>query len=122
MDFRWLMIVFVGIRLKSNRWHRDNIVAGARWISVVANILPGQTHELVHQFLQGNIQRARELQLYLYNLIKALFIETNPIPAKTALGLMGLIDPYLRLPLYKMSDANRERLKTVLIQYELLKP
>jgi len=96
-------------------------VGGRGVISVVANIMPRQNSDLVESYLKGDSERAREIQLYLYNLIKMLFIETNPIPVKTALGLMGLIKPNLRLPLYKMSDDNLEKLKNTLIKYKLLK-
>lgn len=89
-------------------------------ISVVANVVPKQSHNLIESFLKGNYQEAKKIQLYLYDLIKALFIETNPIPVKTALSLMGLIEPHLRLPLYKMSEENLEKFKTVLRNYKLI--
>ena len=94
-------------------------VGGRGVISVVANIVPYQTHNLVVSFLKGDFKKSKKLQLYLYGLIKALFIETNPIPVKTALGLMGLIEPNLRLPLYKMSDKNVLFLKKVMKKYGL---
>lgn len=89
-------------------------------VSVLANIMPEKTAELIHSFLEGKFQEARKTQLYLYQIIKMLFIETNPIPVKTSLGLMGLIEPYLRLPLYKMSKENLEKLKATLKKYKLL--
>jgi len=95
-------------------------VGGKGVISVVANVMPRKTHDLVESFLKGNYEKAKRLQLYLYDLIKALFIETNPIPVKTALGLMGLINPTLRLPLYKMSQTNLEKLKEILKRYKLI--
>lgn len=95
-------------------------VGGRGVISVVANIMPKETHSLVATFLKGDLEKARKQQLYLYSLIKTLFIETNPIPVKTALGLMGLIDPVLRLPLYKMSETNLNTLKKVLENYRLI--
>jgi len=95
-------------------------VGGVGVVSVVANILPRQTHDLVAAFLDGNLAETKKLQLYLYDAIKALFIETNPIPAKTSLGLMGLIEPTLRLPLYKMSEENLKKLKAVLKKYKLI--
>ncbi len=94
-------------------------VGGKGVISVVANVLPRQMHNLVDSFLKGNIEKSKKLQLYLYDLIKALFIETNPIPVKTALGIMGIIEPNLRLPLYKMSDNNLLSLKEVMKRYKL---
>ena len=95
-------------------------VGGRGVISVVANVMPRKTHDLVESFLKGNYEKAKKLQLYLYDLIKALFIETNPIPVKTALGVMGLINPTLRLPLCKMSQNNLEKLKEVLKRYKLI--
>lgn len=95
-------------------------VGGVGAISVVANVAPTETHNLIAQFLEGNLQEAKKIQLYIYELIKMLFIETNPIPAKTSLGLMGLIEPNLRLPLCKMSDTNLEKLKAVLKKYGLI--
>ncbi len=95
-------------------------VGGRGAISVVANIVPKENHDFIHSFLKGNLAQAREKAFGLYELIKALFIETNPIPAKTALGLMGLIEPYLRLPLYRMNDSNLEKLKSVLVKYRLI--
>lgn len=95
-------------------------VGGTGAISVVANILPGETHDLVANFLEGNLAEARRLQLYLYDIIKALFIETNPMPVKTALGLMKMIVPNMRLPLCKMSAANLVQLKTILKKYKLI--
>jgi len=95
-------------------------VGGKGVISVVANIMPRKTHDLVVSFLKGDWEKARKIQFYLYPLIKALFIETNPIPVKTALGFMGLINPALRLPLYKMSQNNLEKLKKILERYKLI--
>jgi 4-hydroxy-tetrahydrodipicolinate synthase len=96
-------------------------VGGQGVISVVANIMPRQTHSLVDSFLAGQLEKSRKLQLYLYDIIKALFIETNPIPVKTSLALMGLIEPNLRLPLYKMSQTNLTVLKSILRKYGLIK-
>lgn len=95
-------------------------VGGVGAISVLANVMPKETHDLVVSFLDGNIEEARRLQLYVYDMIKVLFIETNPIPAKTALGLMGLIEPNLRLPLCKMSDDNLTKLSAILKKYKLV--
>ena len=96
-------------------------VGGVGVISVLANIMPSQTHNLVDSFLKGDIDKARKLQVHLYKLIKMLFIETNPIPVKTALGLMGLIKPYLRLPLYRMSKENEVKLKATLREYRIIR-
>ncbi|MCM8823574.1 MAG: 4-hydroxy-tetrahydrodipicolinate synthase [Candidatus Omnitrophica bacterium] len=95
-------------------------VGGRGVVSVLANIMPRQTHNLVHKFLEGDWEEAKRLQLGLYELIKALFMETNPIPVKTALGLMGMITPKLRLPLCEMNEASKLKLEEVLKKYKLL--
>jgi 4-hydroxy-tetrahydrodipicolinate synthase len=89
-------------------------------ISVVANIEPKRVHELIASYLDGNVTHARELHHTLFNLCKILFVETNPIPVKTALALMGMISGELRLPLCEMSADNRKKLVRVLKQYKLL--
>lgn len=96
-------------------------VGGRGVISVIANIVPRETAEMTHAALDGDWKRARELHLKLFPLSKAMFIETNPIPVKEAMAMMGVIWPEFRLPLCRMSDANRERLKKVLQQFGLLK-
>jgi 4-hydroxy-tetrahydrodipicolinate synthase len=95
-------------------------IGGVGAISVVANIIPKPMHDMVDSYLKGNLEKSRKLQLDYYKLIKALFIETNPIPVKTALGLMKLIEPYLRMPLCAMSENNSLKLKAVLEKYGLL--
>lgn len=96
-------------------------VGGRGVISVVANILPRETAGMVQEFLDGNINRARELYYKLQPLCEALFLETNPIPVKTALSLMGKISGELRLPLSPMSDENLSKLRSVLVDYGLMK-
>ena len=95
-------------------------VGGVGAISVVANILPGETHDLVANFLEGNYLEARRLQIYLYDIIKALFIETNPVPVKTAMAVMGMIEVNIRLPLCKLSAANLDKLKGILKKYKVI--
>jgi 4-hydroxy-tetrahydrodipicolinate synthase len=90
-------------------------------ISVVANIEPKKTHQLVQSFLKGDIKKSRKIQFQLYNLIQALFVETNPIPVKAALNLIGLIEGNLRLPLCKMDKKNLTKLKKTLKEYRLIK-
>ena len=96
-------------------------LGGTGVISVVANILPARVEELVRRFEQGKLAEARKLHYELLAITKAMFLETNPIPVKTAMGLMGLIDPELRLPLCPMTPANLEKLTAALKQYRLLK-
>lgn len=96
-------------------------VGGRGVISVVANIVPRETADLTHAALEGDWKRARELFHRLFPLCRAMFIETNPIPVKEAMAMMGMIAPEFRLPLCRMADGNRERLRTVLQQFGLLK-
>ncbi|HLC43103.1 MAG TPA: 4-hydroxy-tetrahydrodipicolinate synthase [Methylomirabilota bacterium] len=96
------------------------VVGGKGVISVIANIVPKETAELTHAALAGDWKRARDLHLKLFPLSQAMFIETNPIPIKEAMAMVGMIEPEFRLPLCRMSDQNRERLRKVLSQYGLL--
>lgn len=73
-------------------------------ISVLANILPKETHEMAMSYINGDVEKARELQLKYLDFINALFIETNPIPIKEAMNLAGLNVGGYRLPLYPMAD------------------
>ena len=79
-------------------------------ISVVANILPDETHQICELYFNGMTNAATKLQLDMLDIINALFIETNPIPVKAALEIMGKINGELRLPLIPISDSNRELL------------
>ncbi|MCX7952000.1 MAG: 4-hydroxy-tetrahydrodipicolinate synthase [Clostridiales bacterium] len=92
-------------------------LGGKGVISVVANILPKDTHDMCEKFLNGDFKGALELQLNMIQLIKALFIETNPIPVKTAMNLMGMNVGFLRLPLVDMSPKNVEILKKEMNNY-----
>jgi 4-hydroxy-tetrahydrodipicolinate synthase len=96
-------------------------IGGTGIISVVANIVPRDVAELVASFEKGNIKKAQDIHYKLLPLIKACFIETNPIPVKTAMGLMGLCAPDLRLPMCPMSAENLEKLKKALRDYGLLR-
>ena len=90
-------------------------------ISVTANIVPDKIAAMVGAFLAGRTDEARELHLALFKLSRAMFIETNPIPVKAALKLMGMLNGELRLPLCEMRDENEKKLKQVLLEYKLLK-
>jgi len=92
-------------------------VGGHGVISVVANIVPKDTADLCQAFLSGDWKRARELHLRLFPLSQAMFVETNPIPVKTALALMGRIEPEFRLPLCRLAEANLTKLKAALRSY-----
>jgi 4-hydroxy-tetrahydrodipicolinate synthase len=95
-------------------------VGGKGVISVVANIVPRDVADLTRAFLSGDWKRARELHLKLFPLCQAMFCETNPIPVKTAMALMGMINGELRLPLCPMSEANLSKLKAAMRAYGLL--
>jgi len=89
-------------------------------VSVVANIVPRDTADMVKAYEEGQVDRARGLFYKLFPLCQAMFYETNPIPVKTSLALMGKINGELRLPLVPMSAANEERLKKALKDYGLI--
>ncbi len=95
-------------------------VGGRGVISVVANIVPRDVADLTHAFLGGDWKRAREIHLKLFPLCQAMFCETNPIPVKTAMAILGMIGGELRLPLCPMSGPNLDRLKTAMRAYGLL--
>lgn len=84
-------------------------------ISVLANVCPKETHDLVEKYLEGDVEGSRKIQLDLDALIAALFIEVNPIPVKTAMNLLGFEVGGLRLPLDNMDPANLEVLKKELV-------
>lgn len=91
------------------------ISVGARGvISVTANVVPHLVRDMTHQALQGHLDEAKQIHRELYPLSKTLFIETNPIPVKTALALMGKIKLELRLPLCEMSKENQKKLAEAL--------
>ena len=96
-------------------------IGGAGVISVVANLVPNDVAAMVHAFEQGKVSQATEWHDRLLPLVKAMFIETNPIPVKTAMGVLGMIDPQLRLPLCAMEGTNLEKLKAALEAYGLLR-
>ena len=95
-------------------------LGGKGVISTVANVAPKQTAQLTEACLAGKWDDARELQFQLIPLIRSLFIETNPIPVKTALALMGKCTGELRLPMTAMAEGNLPKLKTALSNFSLL--
>ncbi|MDE2180741.1 MAG: 4-hydroxy-tetrahydrodipicolinate synthase [candidate division NC10 bacterium] len=95
-------------------------VGGRGVISVVANIVPRDVADLTHAFLGGDWKRAREIHLKLFPLCQAMFYETNPIPVKTAMAILGMIGGELRLPLCPMSEPNLNRLKAAMRAYGLI--
>lgn len=86
-------------------------LGGIGVISVLANVVPKETHDMVQSYLDGDVRKAAQLQLKYMELIQALFCEVNPIPVKKALELMGFQTKYLRMPLTEMEEKNLERLK-----------
>jgi 4-hydroxy-tetrahydrodipicolinate synthase len=95
-------------------------IGGKGVISVVANVAPRDMADMVDAFETGDMDKARGLHYKLFPLNKAMFYETNPIPAKTTLALMGKISGELRLPMFQMSEANLAKLKKTLTEYGLI--
>lgn len=96
-------------------------LGGKGVISVLSNVAPKQTHDMVMNYLNGDTAAATKLQLEAIELIGALFCEVNPIPVKTALNLMGYEVGSCKLPLCDMEPKNLETLKTAMTNYGLLK-
>ena len=92
-------------------------LGGLGVISVLSNVAPKQTHDMVMNFLEGNLAEAAKLQLEAIPLINALFCEVNPIPVKTALNLMGWNVGPLRMPLCEMEPENEAKLAKALTDY-----
>ena len=95
-------------------------LGGKGVISVAANILPAEMHRLTHLCLQNDFAAAGKLQVHLKDFCDAMFCEVNPIPVKTALGLLGWRVGELRSPMCPPSPENLERVKTVLARYGLM--
>ncbi len=89
-------------------------VGGKGVISVIANLMPDKVTALCDSARAGDMAKAKALHHEMMELVDTLFIETNPVPVKAALGFMGKIDPELRLPLSPLSAGNAERLRSVL--------
>lgn len=83
-------------------------------ISVASNVIPKPVSDMVRAFGKGDLTTAQRLHAKYYPVFKDLFIETNPVPTKAALAMMGLIDEQVRLPLVTLTEGNRARLKSVL--------
>ena len=85
-------------------------LGGKGVISVLSNLLPKETSQMCHAYLDGDCKTALDMQLKYLPLVDSLFCEVNPIPVKAAMAAMGYCDNYLRLPLTPMEDANEKRL------------
>ena len=96
-------------------------LGGKGVISVLSNIAPQQTHDIVQHYLDGDVQTSAKMQLEAMDLINALFCEVNPIPVKKAAELMNLCGGSVRLPLTEIEAANAERLANAMREYGLLK-
>lgn len=96
-------------------------LGGKGVISVVANIMPEETHNICKYYFDGEVDKSRELQLKMLDLINKLFIEVNPIPVKTAMNMMGFNAGNLRMPLTDMSESNKEALRQSMMNMGLLK-
>lgn len=98
-------------------------LGGSGVISVFANIMPKETHEIVASYLAGDVKKARDMQLKYNDLINTLFIETNPIPIKKAMNLLGMNVGGLRLPLDELSEDSTkiliEKLKNIGLEVKL---
>jgi 4-hydroxy-tetrahydrodipicolinate synthase len=95
-------------------------LGGKGVISVATNIIPDKMSALVSHMLAGEIDKGRALHFEVYDLCKAMFLETNPIPVKMALSMMGKVQPEYRLPLCEPSPANTEKLREILKRYGLI--
>lgn len=95
-------------------------LGGKGVISVVANVVPNLTHQMVRAYLDGNVAEATRLQVYLVPLIKAIFMDVNPIPVKAAMNLMGMQVGPCRMPLSPLTAEQEARMLSVLKQYGLV--
>ncbi len=95
-------------------------IGGAGYVSATGNVLPGEVARLYDLVAENRWQEAQDLHYRLMPLNDAMFIEINPVPAKTALGIMGKISPEVRLPLAPLSESSEKKLRMVLTQYGLV--
>lgn len=94
-------------------------VGGVGVISVAANVVPERVAAITRAFTRGDLKAAQAAQLALNGFVRALFCETNPVPAKVALGLLGRMSEEVRLPLAPATDATRQRIRAALAQLGL---
>jgi 4-hydroxy-tetrahydrodipicolinate synthase len=90
-------------------------------ISVASNVIPRGVSQMVSAFARGDAKQAARLHAKFYPMFKDLFLETNPVPVKAALAMMGVIEEEYRLPLVKMGNANRVKLRATMKACGLLK-
>ncbi|MBU0571232.1 MAG: 4-hydroxy-tetrahydrodipicolinate synthase [Candidatus Omnitrophica bacterium] len=89
-------------------------------VSVAANIIPAKIRELVQTFANGDIEASRKIHYEIVYLCEAMFIETNPIPVKTALSMMGMVDGEFRMPLCEMMSGNKAKLEEMIRKHGLI--
>jgi len=95
-------------------------IGGAGYVSATGNLMPKEVAQLYDLVVADKWKEAQDLHYYMMTLNDAIFMEINPVPVKAALGMMGKISPEVRLPLSPLSDANREKLKKILVDYKLI--
>ncbi len=95
-------------------------VGGKGVVSVTGNLVPGEMMKMIKAFEAGNLAEARRIHEYLYSLHKSMFVTTNPIPVKAALGLMGFDVGGLRLPLLEATESEKQKLKETLASFNML--
>lgn len=95
-------------------------IGGVGIISVVGNIIPRDVADMCSSFEKGDVRKAQALHYKMLPLVKAMFVETNPIPVKTAMGLMKMMGPEMRLPLCDMLPENKEKLVKAMKDYKLI--
>lgn len=95
-------------------------LGGKGVISVLSNVMPQYTHDMIMKYINGDVKKATEMQLEVIDLIDELFSEVNPIPVKYALNLMGYDYGIPRLPLVELSDNNKSKLKETMKKHKLI--
>ena len=89
-------------------------------ISVLSNVVPKETHDIVALWMEGKVKESAKLQLNLLKLANTLFCEVNPVPVKTAMAMMGFCSEEMRLPLCEMEESNKAKLAAVLKEYKVI--
>ena len=95
-------------------------VGASGLISVLSNVMPAEVSRMTRRFLEGDWKGSAAEQLRLIEIMNAMFMTVNPIPVKTAMAMLGACSPEMRLPLAEMSEAENEKLASVLRKYGLL--
>jgi 4-hydroxy-tetrahydrodipicolinate synthase len=96
-------------------------MGGKGVISVATNIMPKEVSDMVDAAIKGDMKKAVSMHYKLLPFFKSMFIETNPIPVKTALAMQGMVKEVFRLPMCSMEPENKAKLKKVMTDYGLLK-